>query len=235
MLFNSFNFILLFLPVALIGFFAISRMGRAYGAAWLIVASFTFYGLWNPRFVLLLLLSIGFNFTVGELIHSSANRPTRQGALLAFGVGCDLIALAYYKYIYSLFGALDSIGMTRIHLAPLALPLGISFFTFTQIGYLVDAQQGVTRERGLLNYVLFVTFFSTSYRRADPAQPGYHATIRQAGKLPLFRGEFYGRPGNFYHRPGKEMPACRSDFRQRASRIRDSRSLDALRRMAHDS
>lgn len=159
MLFNSFGFIFLFLPAAVIGFFAVSRLGKRYGVAWLMLTSILFYGVWNPRFVLLLLLSIAFNFTMGELIHTARDRPARQKILLALGVGCDILALGYYKYFYSLFGFLDSVGGAHIHLAPIVLPLGISFFTFTQIGYLADMQQGVAKERGLLNYILFVTFF----------------------------------------------------------------------------
>ena len=159
MLFNSFSFIFVFLPIALAGFFLVSRLGRAYAAAWLMLASFVFYGMWNPRYVLLLLISISFNFIMGELIHASAGRPGRQKALLTFGVGCNVLALVYYKYLFSLLGFANSVGIAHLHVLPMVLPLGISFFTFTQIGYLVDVQQDMARERGLLNYVLFVTFF----------------------------------------------------------------------------
>lgn len=159
MLFNSFIFILLFLPVALLGFFAASRFGRRTGAAWLMLASIVFYGAWNPRFVLLLIASIAFNFTMAEAIHASADRPQRQKAILIFAIACDLLVLTYYKYLAALVGFADANGLLHIWLSPIILPLGISFFTFTQIGYLVDVQQDVVEERGLSNYILFVTFF----------------------------------------------------------------------------
>lgn len=159
MLFNSFTFILLFLPIVLVGFYLISRLGRSYGAAWLILASFTFYAIWNLRFVTLLVLSIAFNFGMGEAIHAAEARPTRQKLLLVLGVGCNLLVLFYYKYLFSLMGFAASFGITHLRLASIVLPLGISFFTFTQIGYLADMQQGVVNERGPLNYILFVTFF----------------------------------------------------------------------------
>lgn len=159
MLFNSFSFIFLFLPAALIGFFAASRLGRRQAAIWLMLTSFTFYGLWNPRFLLLLLLSIAFNFSMGEALYATRERPGRQKLLFVSAIAANLLVLGYYKYFDMLLSFVSAVGVLHLHVAPIILPLGISFFTFTQIGYLADVQQDVVRERGLLNYILFVTFF----------------------------------------------------------------------------
>ncbi|MBV9812814.1 MAG: MBOAT family protein [Acetobacteraceae bacterium] len=159
MLFNSYVFLFAFLPVALAGFYALSRLGRRPAAVWLVLASLVFYGWWDPRFVVLLVGSIAFNYTVSELLGRAAPRPRLQSAILAAGISGDLLLLAYFKYLYTLLSFLAAHGITDLTVAPIVLPLGISFFTFTQIGYLVDVKQGVAKERGLLNYVLFVTFF----------------------------------------------------------------------------
>ncbi len=159
MLFNSYSFVFVFLPLSLAGFYSVGRFGRGYGATWLALTSLAFYGIWNPRFVLLLLASVAFNFGVGVLLHASRERPLRQRAWLVFGIAVDLGVLIYYKYLVALIGFAAGLGLTGLHAPSILLPLGISFFTFTQIGYLIDVQQGVVQDRSLLNYILFVTFF----------------------------------------------------------------------------
>ncbi len=151
MLFNSYVFILAFLPLTFCGFFASARIGRTAGGVFLVLASLVFYGWWRPAYVPLLLISIGCNFLLARLI--AANSGRWSDCLLLAGVAGNLAALAYFKY----FGALLS-GFHLAFAAP-ALPLGISFFTFTQIGFLIDCRHGLARERDLLSYALFVTFF----------------------------------------------------------------------------
>jgi D-alanyl-lipoteichoic acid acyltransferase DltB (MBOAT superfamily) len=159
MLFNSFVFLFGFLPAALVGYFACGRWGRRPAGVWLVLASFAFYGYWKPAFLPILLLSIAFNYAASVLIIRAASRPRLQSALLAGAVTADLGALAYYKYLGWLFGLLRAGTGFDVGFPDLVLPLGISFFTFTQIGYLIDVKQGVAKERGFLNFVLFVTFF----------------------------------------------------------------------------
>ena len=159
MLFNSYAFVFIFLPAALTGFFCLSRFGKRFGAAWLIFSSFAFYGFWNPQFVCLLLGSIAFNYVIGERINAASADLARQRAWLILGIVGDLGLLFYYKYLAALIGLAAGLGIVSTRMPAALLPLGISFFTFTQIGYLVDVQQGVARNRGLLNYGLFVTFF----------------------------------------------------------------------------
>ena len=159
MLFNSYGFVFAFLPLSLAGFYGLSRFGRGMGAAWLILTSFAFFGAWNPRYIPLLLASIIFNFGVGMCLHANSEHHARQKAWLIFGITIDLAVLIYYKYLASMIGFAVGFGLTGMAVPSIVLPLGISFFTFTQIGYLIDVQQGVVQDRSALNYILFVTFF----------------------------------------------------------------------------
>ena len=161
MLFNSYGFIFVFLPAALLGFYLAAALDRRVAMGWLVVCSLFFYGWWNPRFILLLVGSIAFNYTTSRLIEALGDdRPRGQAALLAVGIGGNLLLLFFYKYLLVLFaflGLLDTLPSDWA--SGIVLPLGISFFTFTQIGYLVDSSGGLVKQRGLLDYVLFVTFF----------------------------------------------------------------------------
>jgi alginate O-acetyltransferase complex protein AlgI len=143
MLFNSFAFIFLFLPLTLAGY----QLIRRHGVAWLAACSFFFYAWWNWRFLPLLLLSICLNFCAGRAICGLGS-PWRG---LAFGgaLSLDLGLLVWFKYAAFLFG---------IHNG-LPLPIGISFFTFTQIAFLVDCWQGKAREPRIAPYALFVSYF----------------------------------------------------------------------------
>lgn len=155
MLFNSAIFIAGFLPICLIGFYALGKFARAQTAfAWLTVMSLVFYGWWNIMFVPLLLGSILFNFLVGRGLARTRSRP-----LLVFSIAANILLLGFFKYT-------DFIGMSvsqllALHWQPpqILLPLAISFFTFQQIAFLADAYDGVANEPRLLHYTLFITFF----------------------------------------------------------------------------
>lgn len=159
MLFNSYIFILAFLPVALIGFFAAARLGRRIAGCWLIAASLFFYGWWNPAFVPLLVASTIGNYLAAWLLYRLAGRPHWQNQVLLLAIGANLAALIHYKYLAAVLGFLQVHGIADIAFSQPLLPLGISFFTFTQIGYLLDCRSGATQDRSPLNYALFVTFF----------------------------------------------------------------------------
>ena len=159
MVFSSVAFIFLFLPTTLIVFWLLARLGKRAAAIWLVVASLAFYGYWRLDFLPLLLTSIAFNYAIGHLLTVTAARPRLQSSILLFGITADLAALFYFKYAV---GLADFFGFQTVAGRPfweIVLPLGISFFTFTQIGYLVDVKQGVAKTRDFLSYVLFVTFF----------------------------------------------------------------------------
>ena len=161
MLFNSYIFLYAFLPICLIGYYALAHLyGPKPAKVWLCVGSFIFYGWWNPAFVLLLLGSIAFNYTLSlYLVGDEHGASGRQSKILAAGVAANLLLLFHYKYFFPLLGFFHAMGWTHVDYGSVILPIGISFFTFTQIGYLVDCRQGLVPDRGLLNYVLFVTFF----------------------------------------------------------------------------
>jgi len=161
MLFNSYGFIFLFLPVVLIGFFQLGRVNHAYAAAWLALSSLCFYGYWNVAYVGLLLGSIAVNYTLGVWIAKAAvqHAAGRKKQLLIVAITTNLLLLAYYKYANFFIGNINSVAGTHWSLGDIILPLGISFFTFTQIAYLVDTYQGKVKEYNFIHYVLFVTYF----------------------------------------------------------------------------
>jgi D-alanyl-lipoteichoic acid acyltransferase DltB (MBOAT superfamily) len=160
MLFNSLSFLLFFLPLALLGYYSLGLLGHRWAGVWLIIASFVFYTWWTAWLTLLLAGSITFNFTCGALLLRAQGRERLQSFLLTVAVMGDLLLLIYYKYFFSLLNWLGYHGLITLpHPYNLILPLGISFFTFTQIGYLVDCKGGVVKENRLLDYCLFVTFF----------------------------------------------------------------------------
>ncbi|MDP4547986.1 MBOAT family protein [Marinobacter sp. MDS2] len=155
MLFNSFIFIFLFLPVTLLGFHFIGSRGRHRVAlAWLVGASLFFYGWWNPAYLGLILGSMLFNYGVGIALNSRPKKVT-----LTLGIAVNLGLLAYFKYANFFVDNLNNLVGTDFVLESIILPLAISFFTFQQIAYLVDAYRGETQEYRFLHYALFVTFF----------------------------------------------------------------------------
>jgi D-alanyl-lipoteichoic acid acyltransferase DltB (MBOAT superfamily) len=158
MLFNSYPFLLLFLPITLAGYFLLARMGRTWAAAWLAAASLFFYAWWDYRYVALLLASIIANYFAGkELAHRARSRHGQW--LLAVAIASNLGLLAYYKYADFFIGSANAAFGRNISLLHIVLPLGISFFTFTQIAFLVDAYRGLAKEYRFVHYVLFVTYF----------------------------------------------------------------------------
>ncbi|WP_323016312.1 MBOAT family O-acyltransferase [Castellaniella sp.] len=159
MLFNSLPFLLLFLPVSLGGYYLAGYFRPHWAAAWLCLVSLIFYGWWNPAFVLLLMLSILFNYGMGRLILATEDIPRRQLLILTAGVVLNLGVLFYYKYMMAMLSVLSGYGLVSGTTNSIILPLGISFFTFTQLGFLLDCRAGAVREKGFVSYVLFVTFF----------------------------------------------------------------------------
>lgn len=162
MLFISLEYMLLFLPVVLIVYFFLLRRRLVVMAkAWLVAASFFFYNYWNSDYTVILALSVLFNFAVGNglgRIRDGHGRLTRR-ALLAMGIAANLGALAYFKYAGFFVENVNHVLGINWEIEKILLPLGISFFTFQQIAYLIDSARGETREYDFLNYALFVSFF----------------------------------------------------------------------------
>lgn len=159
MLFNSFEFLFLFLPPVFLGFFWIGRSSHQLAALWLASTSVFFYGYWNPKFVSLLLASVVFNYALGYAIGHSRNCASRARALLVFAVTANLLLLGVFKYTNFFLATVNSLAGSSLPLQDIILPLGISFFTFTQIAFLVDVHRGIAREYSLIHYLLFVTYF----------------------------------------------------------------------------
>ena len=160
MLFNSYLFLFGFLPLTLLMFFALARFfGPRIAIAGLVIASFTFYAWWDPVYLWLIGVSITANHFIGLRLSTQAHPKDKTSRrLLTLGVVFNLALLGYYKYANFLVANLNALGMD-VHLSAIILPLGISFFTFTQIAYLVDAYRGEAREYNVLHYALFITYF----------------------------------------------------------------------------
>src|SRR6266436_6022399 len=158
MLFNSYQFIFLFMPITLIGYFVLVRLNHLAPVIWLALASLVFYSVSNWQFVLLLLASVAVNYVIGGLLISKRPRPASRVAALTIGVAGDLLTLGYFKYAGFLAANLNAVFSTGLAVAIL-LPVGISFYTFTQIAFLVDAYRGNVARYALPHYALFVTYF----------------------------------------------------------------------------
>ncbi|MEG0879827.1 MAG: MBOAT family O-acyltransferase [Janthinobacterium sp.] len=175
MLFNSFAFLFGYLPIVLAGYFLLDRWAPAGGAsarwrrlapaAWLALASLFFYAWWDVRYLPLLLASICVNYGAGRLIGARAG-AARKSVLVA-ALALNLGLLAYYKYANFFIDSVNAVAIAAgadaaslpWHGLDIILPIGISFFTFTQIAFLVDCYRGEVREYRFIHYVLFVSYF----------------------------------------------------------------------------
>ena len=157
MLFNSYAFIFLFLPLTLAGFFGLGRLGQNRAAlAWLLGCSAFYYGWWNPPYVALIGVSILFNYGIGRYLSSP--RGTQRKPALLLGLAANLGLLAYYKYANFFVSAALQLG-GEMRLEAIVLPLGISFFTFQIIAHLVDAYRRTDETGSLLEFALFLLYF----------------------------------------------------------------------------
>ena len=161
MLFNSYQFIFVFFPAALGLYFILSRFGREARLALLLAASLVFYGWWDARFLALLISSMTANFLIGLQLTRLAAADQRGLARiwLTIGVSLNLLVLAVFKYANFFIANLDMVAGTHWDLGHIILPLGISFFTFEQISYLVDIVRGHRYPADPLSYAVFVSFF----------------------------------------------------------------------------
>ena len=159
MLFNSYAFLFGFLPVVLLLYFLAGRRSALAAIAFLAAASLFFYGWWNPRYLLLLCGSVIFNYLIGRRLAQSPTRAKGDQAMLWLGVAGNLAVLGAFKYAAFFAVNANALAGVSLPVPHIVLPLGISFFTFTQIAYLVDAYRKEVREYRFIHYGLFVTFF----------------------------------------------------------------------------
>ena len=161
MLFNSLVFIFLFLPLALAGYYALIRFRQRHRIfLFLVAASLTFYAVWNPPYVLLLILSVLANYGFGRVIERQRNTPPARfkSFALPLGIVVNLIVLGWFKYANFFVDNMNMLGGS-FHLERIILPLAISFYTFQQIAFLIDVARGEVRTGGLWRYATFVIFF----------------------------------------------------------------------------
>jgi len=158
MLFNSFEFIFLFLPCTVLLYFLFVRyLGHEFGLGILVVASLFFYAYWNLAYIALIIASITINYVLGAWLIPKDDGNSKL--FLTLGIVLNLGLLGYFKYANFFIDNINSLTGSSWNLEKIFLPLAISFFTFQQISYLIDARKGATREYNFLHYCLFVCFF----------------------------------------------------------------------------
>src|SRR5215469_8429959 len=162
MLFNSSEFLFVFLPAALGGFYLLGSISRASAIRWLILVSLVFYAWWRPVNVLIIGPSILINFAFASiLLHLSKHESSRRTsyAVLALGIAFNVVFLGFFKYTDFIFSTVNDVFSTNLVLRHIILPLGISFITFQKIAFLVDVQAGRVRSFIFQDYCTFVLFF----------------------------------------------------------------------------
>jgi D-alanyl-lipoteichoic acid acyltransferase DltB (MBOAT superfamily) len=162
MLFNSLTF-LLFFPVALIGYYVVLPKLRH---LYLLVVSYIFYMWWNPKYAVLLTASIVTTYLFGRLLGRTGDaKPGIRKLWVALGCVCNLGILIYFKYLsffwYGFNRALKIVGLEYSdRVIDILLPVGISFYTFQALGYMIDVYRSDTKvEKNIFKYALFVSFF----------------------------------------------------------------------------
>ena len=167
MLFNSYEFIFAFLPITFFIYFYLNHKRLTIAAkGFLVFSSLFFYSWWDIAYLPLILSSIFFNYLIGTTLSKSSennklglNKTFSKKSILIFGIVCNVALLGYFKYTNFFLENFNGIFESNIPLQHIILPLGISFFTFTQIAFLVDAYRNEVKEYDLIRYMLFVTYF----------------------------------------------------------------------------
>ena len=159
MLFNSYEYIFLFIPLTFAVYFVLNKMRKTYlSKVWLVIASLFFYSWWDISNLPIILVSICVNYAIGLRVVK-AEGPRTRTLFFIMGVSFNVLLLMHYKYTDFLLTNINAVFGTHFELMHKALPLGISFFSITQIAYLFDAKRQTAREYNFANYALFVSFF----------------------------------------------------------------------------
>lgn len=161
MLFNSYEFIFAFLPITLFGYFAINHFNRNIIAkVWLVGCSLFFYGYFNFSYLWIIITSVIVNYLISQYFDKSkSSKRLLRRVLFGFGLFLNVGLLFFYKYLDFIFDCIGKIFNNDPIYMGLILPLGISFFTFQQVSYLIDSYKGKAKPYNILDYSLFVTFF----------------------------------------------------------------------------
>src|SRR5262249_39065657 len=152
-LFNSFEFVFGFVPIAVVGFFLIARRdNRPLAVAYLAAASMVFYAWWNPWYLLLILAEVVFNFLLERQLARTDLAPYRRLLFTVCGFAPMVVVLGYFKYAYFILDIVRELGGPAWSVGKIILPLGISFHTFQQIAYLVDSYRRQAPRYGFGEY-----------------------------------------------------------------------------------
>ena len=163
MLFNSYEFLLIFLPLVAVLYFVLNRyVSFTAGKVFLLLSSLFFYSYWNPIYILLLLFTIGFNFIVGRALADN-----RSKVLLIFGIVVNLGLLLYYKYSNFFINNINASLGTEWHIGNIILPLGISFITFQKNRFPCRLLQGPGQRKQPAQLFFIRLFLSTTYSGPD--------------------------------------------------------------------
>lgn len=159
MLFNSYIFVLFFFPLCLIGYFSLNHFQK-YKAAqiFLLGMSLWFYAYFNLSYLLIILFSVVMNYGF-YLLQKKQGKNKLRKAVMIIGVSLNVGILGYFKYMDFFIGNINTLFQTELKFLGIALPLGISFFTFQQISFIVDAYRGEIPDYRFLDYANFVTYF----------------------------------------------------------------------------
>ncbi len=164
MLFNSFVFLVLFLPVTYTVFWLLRNAAQRY--VWLTVTGYVFYGYWNPKFCLLMAFSTIVSYAAGRGFLEWPDDPRRRKLCLVVPITVDLLLLGFFKYANFALRSIGDLSAFAGHPIPVAhfdivLPIGISFYTFHTISYIVDSYRGVIRPtRNFFEFAAYVSLFS---------------------------------------------------------------------------
>ncbi len=163
MIFSTFGFIFIFLPLVWGGYFVLHRVNHHNAAKlYLVAASFVFYAIGSANFVLIFMVSVSLNYIIGTKLSfwkKESLHPRLIKVLFITGIILNVALLGYYKYTDFFITNWNWIFGSNVALKHIVLPIGISFFTFQLIAFLVDSYRGLTQEYSFLNYLLFITFF----------------------------------------------------------------------------
>ncbi len=158
MQFNSYIFILCFLPIALILYYTLHHFGKdKLAKAFLLGMSLWFYGYFNVSYLAIICVSICVNFLVSKGMASTGELNRKR--LLWTGIVFNVALIFYFKYYDFFLSNINAVFRTDFVMRNIVLPLGISFFTFQQISFMVDSYKGETKDYSFLDYALFVSFF----------------------------------------------------------------------------
>ena len=161
MIFSTYKFIFLFLPIVFFGYFLLGKLQqKSLMKIWLIICSFFFYAYGDLRFSPFFLASVVFNYLVGiELGKINSDSKSQKKILLTVGILANVALLGYFKYTDFFISNFNLISGKEVPLKHIVLPIGISFFTFQLIAFLVDSYKGETKDYSIIDYLLFITFF----------------------------------------------------------------------------